>query len=169
MEDWRNSRYAVAGATARDVRRYRRPRALFIWRAAATSGIKTGDTHAYTAPAPHGKTQFRRRRHWGPCDPPVDRGVGQCGGQQVRGMRRRDYTDGGEPPDALEWDLDLNLELELRDDQQSRLYRYLSEGHRPRYRNEPPRRAATVTLANRVRHIQRRISRKMTQILILDC
>jgi len=65
-------------------------------------------------------------------------------------MRRRDYTDAGEPPDALDWDLDLNLELELRDDQQSRLYRYLSEGHRPRYRNEPPRRAATVTaLANR--------------------
>lgn len=65
-------------------------------------------------------------------------------------MRRRDYgaVDGGEP-DALDWDLDLNLELELRDDQQSRLYRYLSEGHRPRYRNEPPRRAATVTLANR--------------------
>jgi len=69
-------------------------------------------------------------------------------------MRRRDYyyaVDGGEP-DALDWDLDLNLELELRDDdQQSRLYRYLSEGHRPRYyRNEPSRRAATVvTLANR--------------------
>jgi hypothetical protein len=64
-------------------------------------------------------------------------------------MRRRDYVvDGGEP-DALDWDLDLNLELELRDDQQSRLYRYLSEGHRPRYRNEPPRRAATILLANR--------------------
>lgn len=68
-------------------------------------------------------------------------------------MRRRgDYVvDGGSggEPDALDWDLDINLELELRDDQQSRLYRYLSEGHRPRYRNEPPRRAATVTLANR--------------------
>jgi len=63
--------------------------------------------------------------------------------------RRRDYAvDGGEP-DALDWDLDINLELELRDDQQSRLYRYLSEGHRPRSRNESPRRAATVTLANR--------------------
>lgn len=71
-------------------------------------------------------------------------------GNKCGRMRRRDYgaVDGGEP-DALDWDLDLNLELELRDDQQSRLYRYLSEGHRPRYRNEPPRRAATVTLANR--------------------
>jgi len=74
-------------------------------------------------------------------------------------MRRRDYNDGGEPPDALDWDLDLNLELELRDDQQSRLYRYLSEGHRPRYRNEQPRRAATVTLANR--SVGRRLNNKM--------
>lgn len=68
-------------------------------------------------------------------------------------MRRREGGGGGggEPAaDALDWDLDINLELELRDDQQSRLYRYLSEGHRPRYRNEPPRRAATVqALGNR--------------------
>lgn len=73
-------------------------------------------------------------------------------GQQVRRMRRREGGGGGGEPaaDALDWDLDINLELELRDDQQSRLYRYLSEGHRPRYRNEPPRRAATVqALGNR--------------------
>lgn len=67
-------------------------------------------------------------------------------------MRRREGGGGGGEPaaDALDWDLDINLELELRDDQQSRLYRYLSEGHRPRYRDEPPRRAATVqALGNR--------------------
>lgn len=73
-------------------------------------------------------------------------------------MRRRDHVvdddddGGGGEPDALDWDIDLNLELELRDDQQSRLYRYLSEGHRPRYRDETPSRAATVTLANRSVH-----------------
>lgn len=73
----------------------------------------------------------------------------------MRRMRRRNHVvdggggGGGGEPDALDWDLDINLELELRDNQQSRLYRYLSEGHRPRYRNGPPGRAATVTLANR--------------------
>lgn len=82
------------------------------------------------------------------------RGVGATG--VARQMRRRDLhavdggaDGGGGEPDALDWDLDLNLELELRDDQQSRLYRYLSEGHRPRYRHETPRRAATAMLANR--------------------
>lgn len=114
------------------------PRALFIWRAVITSGIATGNTHAHLYCYYDGIIKNRVIR-------PAPRG-----GQQVRRMRRRNHiVDGGEP-DALDWDLDLNLELELRDDQQSRLYRYLSEGHRPRYRNESPRRAATVTLANRL-------------------
>lgn len=118
------------------------PRALFVRRRfrhhRRASVIATGDTRAYL----HGHRVSR--------DPPGPSATASWSTGVPRQMRRRDCSVvGGGGPDALEWDLDINLELELKDDQQSKLYRYLSEGHRPRYRNEPRRRAATDTLANR--------------------
>lgn len=81
-------RHAVAGATARDVPQ---PRALFIWRAAATSGIGTGDTRAYTL---HTGLHGEKHTRW---PPGIARAVHRrprWGGSEPHGRRRRPGVGG---------------------------------------------------------------------------